>query len=97
MQSQGVGGGDPSTLFSSNGSMMGLNKAGMQTNMMMSSSQCGNQFKIRRYNLQELFDDNYGHLQRNELLMVQRQEDKAVAITSQHKSPSVLNVFVLDE
>lgn len=62
-----------------------------------SSSTC----KFKRYSLLDLFDEQYGHLQRNEMLDNQEQQERAHNV--HHNSPSsqnnqpFLNLFIVGE
>lgn len=66
-----------------------------QSNYGMGSSQApsnSGSSKIKRYNLLDLFDDQYGHLQRNELLEVQKQKERL-----KQSNAGAVNIFIVGE
>lgn len=64
------------------------------------SSSSGNANQFKRYSLVDLFDEQYGHLQRNELIDNQKNEEKKIgmSMTTQNKqTSSALSVFIVSD
>lgn len=60
---------------------------GIGGHMGASAPQSSSSSQFKRYNLVDVFDDQYGHVQRNELLEKQKKDgrDQAMSISSQNK------------
>lgn len=70
------------------------------TGVSVTSSSSGSKFK--RYSLADLFDEQYGHLQRNELIENQKQEERNLSMhhgnsSSKQSQGAFLNVFVIGD
>ena len=51
--------------------------------------------KFKRYNINDLFDEQYGHLQRNEILEDQKQEERQ--LSQNQTKGSLLNIFIVNQ